>query len=166
VRAAILNSLQSHLTDSCVLDLFAGTGAFGLEALSRGARSCDFVERDERVFAILKQNLQELLRRAKQAALDLDACQLHKSEVDIFLDRQNSKKNYDIIWADPPYDLASAWYLKCFSMLREMLHQGNVLIIECHTNDAPQLSDIAEASGLLVDIRKYGITGIVRIQQK
>ena len=60
VRVALFNMLSGHLEGYEVMDVFAGTGAFGLEALSRGASRCVFVERDRRVAALLKRNLEAL----------------------------------------------------------------------------------------------------------
>ena len=61
VREALFNILRPRLPGSLVWDLFAGSGSLGLEALSRGARKCWFVEKDPRVLAVLKRNLENLL---------------------------------------------------------------------------------------------------------
>ena len=87
-RLAIFNML-GNLAGKTVLDLFAGTGALGLEALSRGATSCTFVEKDYKAIACLKQNLQ-----------DLDNYQIIKKDV-YSLDLPDQ---FDLIFIDPPYD--------------------------------------------------------------
>ncbi len=60
VRVALFNMLQGHFEGQAFLDVFAGSGSFGLEALSRGAASCVFVERDREAAAVLKQNIETL----------------------------------------------------------------------------------------------------------
>ena len=87
-RLAIFNML-GNLAGKTVLDLFAGTGALGLEALSRGAASCTFAEKDYKAIACLKQNLQ-----------DLDYFQIIKKDV-YSLDLPDQ---FDLIFIDPPYD--------------------------------------------------------------
>ena len=87
-RLAIFNML-GNLAGKTVLDLFAGTGALGLEALSRGAASCTFAEKDYKAIACLKQNLQ-----------DLDNFQIIKKDV-YSLDLPDQ---FDLIFIDPPYD--------------------------------------------------------------
>ncbi len=98
VREAIFNALGSRglIDDALVADLFAGSGGLGIEALSRGAEHCTFVERDRAALAALRENL---------ATLDLD----DRSRV-IAGNAQTSAAHLDVdlVLADPPYDFA-AW---------------------------------------------------------
>ena len=99
VREAVFNALQSRqpLEDLTVVDLFAGSGALGIEALSRGAGHCTFVERDRRALDALRTNLQQLglTGRATVVAGDVMA-------------RVGSLPACDLVLADPPYDF-DAW---------------------------------------------------------
>ncbi len=95
VRAALLDLLAPHLRDARVLDLFAGTGALGLEALSRGAKSADFVEfRPSSLHAlkanVVKLRVKECTRIFKRDALPYAA--------------MLGENSYDITFADPPYE--------------------------------------------------------------
>ncbi len=90
-RLAIFNML-GDLTGKTVLDLFAGTGALGIEALSRGAKNAVFVENNPKTFQILKRNL-ELVDGAKAV----------KSDVNSF----ETDERFDIVFVDPPYDMFS-----------------------------------------------------------
>ncbi|HSL70536.1 MAG TPA: RsmD family RNA methyltransferase, partial [Longimicrobiales bacterium] len=72
-RAAGMELIASELRDARVLDLFAGTGALGLEALSRGARSCDFVENNPAALHALKANLAKLRAREQTRLFKRDA---------------------------------------------------------------------------------------------
>jgi 16S rRNA (guanine966-N2)-methyltransferase len=107
-----MSIVQPWLPDAHVLDLYAGSGALGLEALSRGARSADLVERDPRVFRVLQQNVETL-----GAA---DAARLHRVDALRFAARLQALE-YHVAFADPPYDsdaavaLASLWLEVPFS---------------------------------------------------
>ena len=98
VREAIFNSLGSSgvLDGAIVADLFAGTGAVGIEALSRGAERCVFVERDRTVLRVLEENLDALGLRDRSKVITSDAMAT-ASAIDC-----------DIVLADPPYGF-DAW---------------------------------------------------------
>ena len=96
VSIFILVDARLHLADADVLDLFAGTGALGLEAISRGATAVTFVERSGRVLKYARQNAE---------ALDVaDHCWFIRSDAVSYLERYNGPP-YDVIFADPPYHL-------------------------------------------------------------
>lgn len=94
LRAEWLDALQKDLKDARCLDLFAGTGALGLEALSRGARSCDFVENNASAMHALKANVAALRVRDQARIFDRDAIP--------FVERI-TQIAYDIAFVDPPY---------------------------------------------------------------
>jgi 16S rRNA (guanine966-N2)-methyltransferase len=94
VRAALLDLLATDLKDASVLDLFAGTGALGLEALSRGARRCDFVETRPASLHALKANVVALRMKERSRIFKKDALPFAAAL------RENS---YDLAFADPPY---------------------------------------------------------------
>jgi len=92
VRQAIFSILGDRVDGSRVLDLFAGSGAIGLEALSRGAHACTFVDEHRQAIAVLQQNLEKT---------KLSGGRIVKSDVQAFLKRDTT--SYDLIFADPPY---------------------------------------------------------------
>jgi 16S rRNA (guanine966-N2)-methyltransferase len=94
VREAVMELIAGDLAGARVLDLFAGTGALGLEALSRGARYCDFVENSGSALHALKANVAALRVRDRVRVFDRDAIP--------FIDRLPALR-YDIVLADPPY---------------------------------------------------------------
>jgi 16S rRNA (guanine966-N2)-methyltransferase len=94
VREALF-SMLGDVEGARVLDLFAGSGALGIEALSRGAASVVFVERDARAAAAIERNL---------AAVGADA-RIARQDVGRFLGRDEGP--YDLVFCDPPYDSAS-----------------------------------------------------------
>lgn len=95
VRETLFNWLNTDITNSICLDLFAGSGSLGFEALSRGAKFCDFVEMDKLTAKQIKKNCDLLELTAKH----VDVSSKSASE---FLD-DASGKNYDIIFLDPPF---------------------------------------------------------------
>ncbi len=97
-REAIFNSLVSHydLTDARIVDCFAGTGAMGIEALSRGAAHVTFIERDRDALACLKQNIDDLGLAARSTIVRGDAATLVAN-----------CKDATLVLADPPYEFAN-----------------------------------------------------------
>lgn len=97
VREAVFSALQARrdLEGTRVLDLYAGSGALGLEALSRGAAQVRFVESDRRAAAVLRRNVK---------ALGLPGAQVSTADVPLVL-RGGSDRPYDVVLADPPYAL-------------------------------------------------------------
>ena len=93
VREAWMNILQGRLGGARCVDLFAGTGAMGLEALSRGAASCDFVELYQRNLALLGENV---------ASLGAAGAKLFRADALRFAAKL-APLEYDIAFADPPY---------------------------------------------------------------
>lgn len=94
VKAAIFSSLGERVIGARVLDLFAGTGALGLEALSRGAASAMFVDSDKRAVAAIERN-------AAKTGLE---GRIRSHDVFDFLTHASTAETYDLIFADPPYD--------------------------------------------------------------
>lgn len=99
VREAWMSILQHDIPDARVLDLFAGSGALGLEALSRGAAFVDFVELSSRSLDALRRNVDTL-----QAAGET---RVHRSDALRFIERLD-RATYDMAFADPPYRLGLA----------------------------------------------------------
>lgn len=98
VREAVFNALGSLdlLRDAVVVDLFAGSGALGIEALSRGAAECVFVERDRTALRTLRDNLRELGLDDRSRVVPSDAV------------GAAAQTDADLVLADPPYDF-DAW---------------------------------------------------------
>src|SRR5262249_26203711 len=94
VKAAIFSSLGERVIGARVLDLFAGTGALGIEALSRGAAGATFVERDAQAVAAIERNL---------AAAHLSG-RIRRQDVFDFLRHGSNPETFDLILADPPYE--------------------------------------------------------------
>jgi len=97
VRETVFNWLGQDLTDLCCLDLFAGSGALGFEAASRGAREVVLLERDRRIAEALQANAQALQAGTVVAA----SIEIVRSDALEFLG--HDRRSYDVIFLDPPY---------------------------------------------------------------
>jgi 16S rRNA (guanine966-N2)-methyltransferase len=122
VREAWMSIVHPYLLDARVLDLFAGSGALGLEALSRGAKAVDFVESDKKHIAQLEENIE---------ALGADAVvTVHRGDAVRFLDKVPAGK-YDLAFADPPYrqglarEVAERWLDTRFASVIGIEHESD-----------------------------------------
>lgn len=106
VRARWMDVLEPHLPGACVLDLFAGSGALGLEALSRGAAACDFVESGAEALHALKANVAARHLRSpdprRPPTERRKAARIFKRDAIPFV-RGLEAGSYDLAFADPPY---------------------------------------------------------------
>jgi 16S rRNA (guanine966-N2)-methyltransferase len=119
VRAALLDLLAADVPKARVLDLFAGTGALGLEAISRGAISADFVENRPASLHALKANVAALKLRERTRVFKRDALPFAAALV---------RNSYDIAFVDPPYEsrmldrVIDSWLATGFSRLLAVEH--------------------------------------------
>jgi 16S rRNA (guanine966-N2)-methyltransferase len=115
VREGLFSSLADRVIGARVLDLFAGTGALGIEALSRGASHALFVDRDARAVAAIRDNLGRtgLAERA----------QVVRADVRRALGRLPGNARYDLVFLDPPYDLQGG----SLDGLLDLLGDGSLL---------------------------------------
>ena len=129
VRLAVFSSLADRVPGARVLDLFAGTGAYGLEALSRGAASATWVENERRVLAVLCENVKALCSPDSPEGRGMAVV---RADALRFLVRGGGDASYDLIFADPPYDRAGGWLKKILSALtgRSILKSDGLLIME------------------------------------
>jgi len=132
-----------------VLDLFAGSGALGIEALSRGAASAVFVERSARAAHAVRTNL---------AALGVDAPVVRADARAVLRDARARADAYDLVFLDPPYREAAAWGRELSTALEGVLAPGARVVSE---SDRRAPLDLALP---LADERRYGDT-LIRIHR-
>jgi 16S rRNA (guanine966-N2)-methyltransferase len=141
VREAVFSILGS-VEDARVLDLFAGSGALGLEALSRGAASCVFVEHDRRAARVIQSNLEKLrLTGAVVVARDV-ASALHEE--------RDGRRRYDLVLADPPYEDWAGHEARLAELLPSVLADDALVVVETSKHVEPELPLD------LVTTRRYG----------
>lgn len=157
VKAAIFSSIGERVMGAKVLDLFAGTGALGIEALSRGAASVLFVEEDRHAVAAIEKNL----AKTKCAA------RVRPQEVFRFLGSAGSRDKFDIIFADPPYENTKSGeaftdLLLNSEALAELLSPNGIFVLEKRPDEK-----LAEP-GLwrLLRRKAYGATEVLILQHR
>ncbi len=139
VKQAIFTKLQFFVTGKKVLDLFSGSGALGIEALSRGASEVVFVDNGREGYHLTKSNLKSIGEN----------CKVVFSPFDVAL--ENFKENFDLILLDPPYK--SGYYEKCFKLIfkNKLLSQQGIIVCE-RDRTLPLLTDYFE----IFDTKDYG----------
>lgn len=142
VKESLFGSIQNELKDSVVLDLFAGTGSLGIEALSNGARECYFVDSGKEIGKILTQNLKGI-EGAYPIFLDFEVAleKFHKEN-----------KKFQLLFLDPPY------HLHLLNKAIEKIETLNLLdkgaILVCEYEEEKPI--VKEEKWLLKKEKKYG----------
>ena len=146
LRETLFNVLGELVVGSCFVDLFAGTGAVGIEALSRGAREAIFVEKHLPAVALIKKNLESLGIRNGTRVLPLDAL---KALPRLAGESAAASARIDILFLDPPY-AEGLQYASVLSFLggANLLAENAVVIAE-----HPRSLDLPETFGKLERVR-------------
>ena len=143
------NKFSINIKNSKVLDLFSGTGSFGLECLSQRAKFVTFVENYKGVLTILKKNLYNL-KQIKNFEI------VEKNILNNF-NFKNFKTQFDIIFLDPPYKEKDLTVLIESLLYNKILDPKGIIIIHRHKNQI----DKFPKSFQIIDQRKYGISKII-----
>lgn len=150
VKEALFNILQFKISGRIVLDLYAGSGALGIEALSRGASLAVFVEQDPTALKFLKENL-------KNTHLESGAI-VYNLSVEKFLEREKKYNNYfDLIFIDPPYKIKPENFKIIIEKAVGFLSREGVVIVEHRSGIAVEYPVQAL---YLADKRTYGDTSL------
>lgn len=146
VREALFSSLESELGGFAglrVLDLFAGSGALGLESVSRGADFAQFVESDAKAAAVVKANIRELGANAAVA----------RTKAAAFVEAPSAAE-FDLVFVDPPYALSTDTVADLVRQLKEHGASEALFVVERATRDPFTWPDGVEG----VRSKKYGET--------
>ncbi|MDQ6913908.1 MAG: 16S rRNA (guanine(966)-N(2))-methyltransferase RsmD [Verrucomicrobiota bacterium] len=155
VKAAIFSSLGDRVLNARILDLFAGTGALGIEALSRGAASALFVENKREAVFTIEQNFIRTKLRGR----------VRRQDVFAFLETSSPNECFDIIFADPPYEKTKGGeeftrLLLANEKLPKVLARSGVFVLE--KRPAEELP--AHPQWEILRSRKYGATEVLVLQ--
>jgi len=151
IRGAVFNILGAEVQGASVLDLFGGTGALGLEAMSRGAEHCVITDSSRQAFDAIRKNAEAVLGKDFS-----ETCTLLKGDF-----RQSLKKlagrKFSLVFLDPPYALENA-YRDSLSALTQgdMLEEDCVIVLERDAKRAVPLPEGLESH----DLRTYGDTAV------
>lgn len=149
VREAVFSIINDRIKNSYVLDLYAGSGSLGIEALSRGAEKAVFVDENKICFQIIKQNIEKIgfLSQAK----------IKKEKSEKFL--KENKDKFDLIFIDPPWQKINSEVL---GLLYKFLKTKGIIIFS-----HPKKFDAFDIKNLIVfDQRQYGDAGITFLKFK
>ena len=154
VKESLFSAIQFDIEGRRVLDLFAGSGQLGIEALSRGAASCVFVDQNTQAVQVIRGNLQRAGLTANAQVISTDAL--------TYLNRP--KERFDLVFLDPPYKLTNAYADVVKRLLDEDMLTEDALIVMEHAKDAilPELPEEME----LYDTRKYGDTCLSLVRRR
>jgi 16S rRNA (guanine966-N2)-methyltransferase len=139
VREAAFN-LIGPVDGASVLDLYAGSGAMGLEALSRGAESAVFVESDREASRTIRRNLEKLR---------LTGAEVSSADVHRFLAAE--RRRFDLILVDPPYDVVESVAVRLARYLPAVLAEHGLVVLESSSRNEPLLPPLAVRTS-----RRYG----------
>lgn len=165
VKESLFNILSDSLVDSDVLDLFAGTGSLGIEALSRGAKRCLFVDSDIPSIQVIKKNLQD-------TGFSKKAVVIKKNVFTLLALLKNENIKIDIILIAPPYKLMN---LDCkdrekiFSFLddctsSEILNKKGIIVLQHHKKQMISQENFKQLK--VTDQRYYGNTHLTFLKAK
>ncbi|MFH1310686.1 MAG: 16S rRNA (guanine(966)-N(2))-methyltransferase RsmD [Candidatus Omnitrophota bacterium] len=146
VREAVFSIIAAKLPNSKVLDLFAGSGAYGLEALSRGSKSAVFIEKNKKTVEVLRENIQMLKLEGDATVLPLDI----KEGLELL---SRNQQIFDIIICDPPYNRGLVKKTLIMISHYDILSHSGLMIMEHHRDEGiPQ----SEGNVFVCKQKSYG----------
>lgn len=152
MREAVFSSLAAEIPGARVLDLYAGTGSLGLEALSRGAAGAVFVERDRSVLEILRSNIDRVGLGGRASG----------AEAGRFLAGASARDSYDLVFLDPPYRTPDDRVGEELAAAGRLLSPGGAAVVHRRAG-----GEALRAEGLtLEDDRNYGSARVLRYRRR
>ena len=158
VKESLFNILNLKLEDAIVLDLFAGSGALSLEALSRGAKKAILCDSSNQAVSIIKKNIEKTKTQDKTILLQMNyekALEKLKSE----------KEKMNLVFLDPPYDSDFAEDASKKIIQFDLLENNGIIIIETDQKEKV-LKNTDKELLEIYDIRKYGRVSLIFLKRK
>ena len=155
VKEPLFSIIQNNIVESNVLDLFAGSGALGIESLSRGAKHCTFCDKSYKSIQMLKENINKTRMEEKSTILNVDYNKC----------LEGLKEKYDVIFIDPPYkqDIAVKAIEKIINL--KILSKDWIIILETD-EEKRELEELKEVKVEVYDKRKYGRVKLLFIRER
>ena len=155
VKTALFDILSTRVEDARFLDLFAGTGSVGIEALSRGAAHATFIEMNHSVLKLVRENLKITGLGDRAETLQADAFKFLQSNA---AQNGNAQRVYDMIYVAPPqyHEMAA----RALAMLDSspLLAEDGLVIVQIHPKERSAVASVPLTRLVLSDERKYGST--------
>lgn len=156
VREALFNILQFELQGSSFLDLFSGSGACGIEAISRGAKKAILCDKSKQAIEIIKKNIEKTHTQ--------EQIELYHSTYEELL-KTKIKEKLDIIFIDPPYQTDFAYKAVKIILENNLINEDSILVIE--TDQEKRVKDQLKSLEIeIMDERKYGRVNLIFLSQK
>ena len=155
VKEPLFSIIQNYLPEANVLDLFAGSGALGIEALSRGSKHCTFCDKSYKSIQMLKENINKTRMEEKSTILNVDYNKC----------LEGLKEKFDVIFIDPPYkqDIAVKAIKKIVDL--KILSKDGIIILETDEEER-ELEELKEVKIEVYDKRKYGRVKLLFIRER
>ncbi|MBR2290516.1 MAG: 16S rRNA (guanine(966)-N(2))-methyltransferase RsmD [Clostridia bacterium] len=158
VKEALFSKIAMNLPESIVLDLFAGSGALGLEAVSRGAEKAYLVDSSGKAIKIIKQNVTKTHFEEKTVVLQED----YQVALENF---QNRNLAFDVVFLDPPYKTDFALQATKLILENKLLKDTGILVIETDIEETV-LPELEKLCADVIDVKKYGRVTLIFIRRK
>lgn len=155
IKETLFNMLQNEVAGACFLDLFAGSGQIGLEAVSRGAKSAVFVENNKKAAACIEDNI----RFTKFT----ERCKLVQNDVLTALRSMEGKYQFDVIFMDPPYNQLHEKNVLEYLKKSSLVHEDTLIIIEVSLETS--FDYLSEMGYNLIKYKKYKTNAHVFIKK-
>jgi 16S rRNA (guanine966-N2)-methyltransferase len=160
VKKSLFDILSEEIPEASCLDLFAGSGSIGIEAISRGASSCVFVESDARVFGILQKNIDKISRGGDNSPIQT---RLVRADVIEFLEYgPPGEAPFDIVFLDPPFAARASAFgsLELLGRDEGWMHPGGRVVY--HFRGELEMQDVGWR---IVDSRVFGECRLAFLQR-
>ena len=157
VKEPLFSIIQMHIKDASVLDLFAGSGALGLEALSRGAKMAVFSDISDKAINVIKQNIEKTKLGEKTVVIK-------NSYEEVLKQMKSEKKEFDIIFLDPPYKSGLLDDAIRKILEYKLLAKEGIVVVE--TDTEAELQKVQNVDLHIKDIRKYGRVILLFLERK
>ena len=146
VKESLFNIIQNEIQDAVFLDLFSGSGAIGLEAVSRGAKKAILCDKSKEACMIIRKNMEKTHA--------LENVELYQTEFKELL-KSKIQEKLDIVFLDPPYKTNFAIEAVKIILEKDLLSENAIIIIETDDSDRI-LEDLKNINCEIKDVRKYG----------
>ena len=155
VKEPLFSILQIYIEEANVLDLFAGSGALGIEALSRGSKFCVFCDKSYKSINMLKQNVEKTKFQ--------DKCLIVNDDYKKCIDKQ--EKQFDIIFIDPPYKYDIGVDAIKRILKNKLLSKEGIIVLETD-EETRDMEELKEVDLEVYDVRKYGRVTLIFLRER
>lgn len=159
IKESLFNIIHNKIANSYVLDLFSGSGALGIECISRGAKQVVFCDKSFEAIKVIKKNLEK-------AKMEKEALIINKDYITCLEQMHKKQFEFDLIFIDPPYE---SEYVKIATdkiIELQLIKNSGIIIIE--TDDEKRIiTDLENKKDInIYDVRKYGRVKLIFINRK